>query len=318
MDIVIKRGEVMALEDLPPFSIALDGVVQGPKIDTVNHRYSFDHHAGCLRYCTTSACMQAWTAVLLGLEADKFTVYANDVDGDVCAAIWCLKNADRCNDSRAAKLINAMGLGDMHGGAFPSNGMGKTIEWICAPETDSKRDQDYWKLSDNGLKSLLEAVLHRIDLYVEGEAQIEVAKQPKHGEYKVLRNENGWTLVESTDPHAFASIYQAGIDRVVLIRYQDDGSVAVSLAKKSDFIDCFPLEKIYAKLNLLEPGWGGGSTVGGAPRNPDGSRSRLPVETITGVVDESVLEDIKAKEDSLPPSANRATPIPPMGIKDVD
>ena len=73
MDIVIKRGEVVALEDLPPYSIALDGFVQGPQIDTVNHRYSFDHHKGCLRFCTTSACMQAWTAVLLGLEPDKFT-----------------------------------------------------------------------------------------------------------------------------------------------------------------------------------------------------------------------------------------------------
>ena len=94
MDIVIKRGEVASLKDLPPYSIALDGFVQGPEIDATNHRYSFDHHAGCLRYCTTSACMQAWTAVLLGLETDKYTIYANDVDGDVCAAVWCLKNPD--------------------------------------------------------------------------------------------------------------------------------------------------------------------------------------------------------------------------------
>lgn len=28
-------------------------------------------------------------------------------------------------------------------------------------------------------------------------------------------------------------------------------------------------------MNQLEPGWGGGSTIGGAPRNPDGSRSKL-------------------------------------------
>ena len=290
MDIVIKRGEVASLKDLPPYSIALDGFVQGPEIDATNNRYSFDHHAGCLRYCTTSACMQAWTAVLLGLETDKYTIYANDVDGDVCAAVWCLKNPDLCNDSRATKLINAIGLGDMHGGAFPVNGMAKTIEWICAPETDSRRDQDYWKLSDNGLKSLLEAVLHRIDQYVAGEAQVEVNKQPKHGEYKVLRKENGWALVESSDPHVFASVYQSE-DRIVLSRPQDDGSLSITIAKKSDFIDCFPLTKFYEKLNQLEPGWGGGSTIGGAPRNSDGSRSRLTIEKITEVIDQVVNEE---------------------------
>lgn len=306
MDIIIKRGEVAKLEDLPPNSIALDGFVQGPQIDTINHRYSFDHHAGCLRFCTTSACIQAWTAVLLGLEPEKYTVYANDVDGDVCGAIWCLKNPDKCNDPRAIKLINAMGLGDMHGGAFPSNGMGKTVEWICAPETDSKRDQDYWKLSDNGLKSLMEAVLHRIDLYVAGEAQIEVAKQQKYGEYKVLRNENDWVLVESNDPHVYSSVYQAGFDRIVLTRKQDDGSTAVSIAKKSDFVRGFPLFKIYEKLNELEPGWGGGSTIGGAPRNPDGSRSKLPLEKIIEVIDEIVQQEkemVAAHSISiLPPS----------------
>jgi len=302
MDIIIKRGEIVNLEDLPPWSIALDGFVQGPKIDTENHRYSFDHHAGCLRYCTTSACMQAWTAVLLGLDADKYTIYANDVDGDVCAAIWCLKNPEKCSDPRATKLINAMGLGDMHGGAFPNNGMTKTIEWICSPETDSKRDQDYWKLSDNGLNSILEAVLHRIDTYVEGEASIEVSKQPKHGEYKIIRNENNWVLVESTDPHAFSAIYQAGFDRIVLARPQDDNSIAYSIAKKSDFIDRFPLEIMYSKLNELEPGWGGGSTIGGAPRNHDGSRSKLTMEQVAEIIDAIVAEEhISKTKSSLPP-----------------
>ncbi|HVI41604.1 MAG TPA: hypothetical protein VM577_13205 [Anaerovoracaceae bacterium] len=290
MDVVIQRGKKVELESLPDYSIALDGFVPGPKVDTEHHRISFDHHDNCLRYCTTSACMQAWTAVLLGLDPAPYTIYANDVDSDVCIAVWCLRNPDRCEDPLVKKLVDAVGLGDMHGGAFPfpNNGMLKTVEWVSAPETDSKRNNDYSKLSDAGLYSILEAVLHRVDLYVDGEASIEVAKQPRHGEYKVLRNEHDWVLTESQDPHAFGAIYQAGFDRIVLTRPQSDGSLAVTIAKRSDFVGGFPIPKMYDALNSIEPGWGGGSTVGGAPRNPDGSRSKMSLEKIIEVIDTCV------------------------------
>lgn len=306
-NVVVNRGKVVTLTSLPPFSIALDGFVQGPEVDPDNHRFSFDHHAKCLRYCTTSACMQAWTAVLLGIEdLEKYTIYCNDVDVDVCAAVWCLKNPERCKEPLVKKLIDAIGLGDMHGGAFGYNGMSKVVEWICEPETNSKRHDDYHKISDDGLKSILEAVLYRMDSYVDGESAIEVSKQPKHGEYKILRNENDWVLVESQDPHAFSAVYQAGFSRIVLVRPQSDGSLAVSLAKKSDFVDKFPITKFYELLNQeekiiqaemnktrdahhqLDGDWAGGSTIGGAPRNRDGSRSYLSIPVITNQIDKGI------------------------------
>ncbi len=288
-NVVVNRGKVVPFESLPPYSIALDGFVQGPKVDTENHRFSFDHHSGCLRYCTTAAATQAWTAVMLGLEdLDRYTIYANDVDADVCAAIWCLKNPDRCREPLVKKLIDAIGLADMHTGAIHLNGMTKVVEWICGPETDSKRCDDYHKISDDGLKSILEAVLYRIDQYVDGESALEVSKQSKHGEYKILRNQNGWVLVESDDPHVYGSLYQSGFTRVVKIYRQSDGSTSVSLAKKSDFVDAFPLEKMYAEFNKIEPGWGGGSSCGGSVRNADGSRSKLPLDKIIEIVDSVV------------------------------
>jgi hypothetical protein len=292
MDVVIQRGKKVKLEELPIFSIALDGFVAGPQVDPKTNRFSFDHHEGCLRYCTSSACMQAWTAVLLGLDPTGYTIYANDVDSDVCVAVWCLRNPDRCQDPLVKKLVDAVGLGDMHGGAFPfpNNGMAKTVEWISAPETDSRRNNDYNKLSDAGLYSVLEAVLHRIDMYADGEASIEVAKQPKHGEYKILRNENNWVLIESQDPHVFGAVYHAGFDRIVLSRPQDDGSLAITFAKRSDFVDKFCVPRIIEEINKLEPGAGGGSTMAGVVRNPDGSRSRLPLSTIIEIVDKIALE----------------------------
>jgi hypothetical protein len=284
MNIVIERGKQVTLKSLPEYSIALDGMVQGPGIDTESHRYSFDHHAKCLRYCTTATCVQAWTAILGGLEPQKYTVYCNDVDTDVCAAIWCLKNPDRCTEPLVKKLIDAIGLGDMHAGAIPFNGMTKTVEWVSAPQTDSLRNGDYEKLSDDGLMTILESILHRITQYVNGEASIEIADQDIKSDFDIMRKENGWVLVESQDPHVYSQLYKSGFDRIILTRPQKDGTNAVSLAKRTDFIDNFPLEKIYKELNKLESGWGGSSTIGGAPRNEDGSRTSLGLDEIAEVV----------------------------------
>lgn len=315
-NLVVNRGKTVKLVDLPQYSIALDGFVQGPKVDPNHHRFSFDHHSDCLRYCTSSACMQAWTAVLLGLDnLDLYTIYCNDVDADVCAAVWCLKNPERCKEPLVKKLIDAIGLGDMHGGAFGYNGMTKVVEWICEPETSSKKHDDYSKISDEGLKSILEAVMYRIDLYVNGESAIEVSKQPKQGEFKILRNENNWVLVESNDPHVFGALYQSGFNRIVLTRPQSDGSLAVTLAKRSDFVGGFPITKFYEKFNALEPGWGGGSTIGGAVRNPDGSRSRLPIATIIEVIDQTILAESISLQEMANDVAPRSSKIPPALLK---
>lgn len=286
MEIVIERGKTSTLKSLPEYSIALDGFVQGPQIDGEAHKYSFDHHDGCSRFSTLSACEQTWTAIMLGLDPAPYTVYCNDVDADVCASVWCLKNPERCKEPLVAKLIDAIGKSDRYAGAFEINGMKKIVEWVCAPETDSKRNGDYEKISNDGLKSILEAILHRIDMYADGESSIEVARQQVNPEFKVLRNENGWALIESNDPHSLGAIWNAGFDRVVVVRPLEDKSTAVTVARKSEFIESFPIKKIFSELNKLEKGWGGGATIGGAPRNPDGSRSKLTVKQITQVIDD--------------------------------
>ncbi len=289
MNLIIKRGHVTTLDELPSYSIALDGIVQGPQTDPEHHRFSFDHHSGCLRYCTTAACVQAWTAVSLGLDPENYTIYANDVDSDVCMAVWCLKNPDRCTEPLVKKLVDAVGLGDMFCGAISLNGMTKIVEWISAPETESRKNDDYSKICDEGLMSILEAVLHRIDLYVNGEASIEIAKtHPKPAEFKILRNENNWVMIQAQDPHILSAVYHAGFDRVVVVRPQNDGSNSITLAKRSDFIANFPLPKFYEALNKLELGWGGGTTAGGSPRRADGSRSKLPLEQIAETINNNI------------------------------
>lgn len=288
MDIIIGRGKVIPFKSLSSYSIALDGACQGPAIDSINNRYSFDHHAGCLRFCTSSACMQTLDAIILGLDPMKYTIYINDVDMDVVMSIWCLKNPDKCNDSKVRQLVEAVGKQDMHAGAYPLNGMSKMVEWLSAPQTDSVRNGDYNKLSDNGLLTVMESMLHRVDKYISGEALSDIAATELHGEFEIKKNDNGWILVESQDPHVYSALYRAGFSRIVLVIPLDDGSLAVSIAKKSDFVENFPNEKIYSNLNKLEHGWGGGSSIGGAPRHEDGSRSRLSLDTIVEVVNRSI------------------------------
>lgn len=287
MQIVIQRGKKVPLESLPEYSIALDGFVPGPKMDNDHHRYSFDHHEGCDRFSTLASCMQAMNAINIGLDPSSYTVFANDVDLDVCLSIWCLQNPDRCTDASVIKLVNAAGLLDMYCGAISVNGMSKVIEWISDPEVNSKKNDDYSKMSNDGLHSIMEAVLHRIDLYVDGSATEEINKysKHKHTDFKIQRNENGWVLVETADTHCYSQLYKAGFERVVLYKTQNDGSLAVSIAKKSDFVENFPVLTILHKLNEIEPGWGGGTTVGGAPRCSDGSRSKLSLDKIIEVID---------------------------------
>lgn len=288
MEIIIERGRIAKLKELDPYSIAVDGFVAGPEIDAENHRFSFDHHAGCSRFATLASCQQALNAVLLGLDPTPYKIYCNDVDVDVCAAIWCLKNPDRCKEPLVQKLVDAIGKGDMYGGAIDINGMKKTVEWICAPEVESKKNGDYEKLSNDGLKPILESILHRIDSYVNGEAAGEISKQQIISNFKLIRAENNWAFVESNDPHILSKIWQSGFDRVVVARPLEDGTTAYTFAKRSDFIDQFPLQSIYKAVNKLEPGAGGGSSIGGCVRASDGSRSNLKYEQVIQIID-SVL-----------------------------
>ena len=66
MNIIVQRGMTLPFNQLPPYSLALDGYVQGPALDVENHRYSFDHHAGCLRLVTKATCAQVLDALILG------------------------------------------------------------------------------------------------------------------------------------------------------------------------------------------------------------------------------------------------------------
>jgi hypothetical protein len=61
------------------------------------------------------------------------------------------------------------------------------------------------------------------------------------------------------------------------------------IGKASEFV-AFDVRRFLERCNELEPGWGGGSTIGGAPRNPDGTRSRLDIDVIARILVEISAE----------------------------
>ena len=278
---------------LPPRSIALDGYVQGPCIDADGERYSFDHHAGCVRHSTRATSEQVCDALILGLDPAGLTVFVNDVDLDTALSVWLLANPHRAIDQVVQDLVWAAGLLDTHSGAYPiRDGMRRVVEWLSEPETRARADGTYWSLDDHGLQQLLGDVSRRIDVYTHGEARSSVASFELDERYEIERQGTGWVLARTVGIRCHAALFRDGHLRVVMYRRLPDGTWGYTLAKRSEFVKCFPVSKILAALAEREAGWGGGSTIGGAPRNADGSRSRLAPDEVFAIVERVVTESL--------------------------
>jgi hypothetical protein len=291
MELVIQRGKIVPFAELPPKSIALDGYVQGPAIDAEGERLSFDHHANCIRHATRATCEQVRDAIVLGLDPTGFTVFANDVDLDTALSVWLLANPHRVHDEIVADLVTAAGLLDAHSGAYDiADELRRTIEWISAPETSARADGRYWGLDDVGLEELLADVSRRIDVYTRGEARPDVTRFTVDESYAVERTGTGWVLARTIGTRSHAALFRDGHARVVMYRRLPDGTWGYTVAKRSEFVKHFPVDRILAALAALEPGWGGGSTIGGAPRLADGSRSRLSPDQVFDVVEQTVVQ----------------------------
>lgn len=62
-----------------------------------------------------------------------------------------------------------------------------------------------------------------------------------------------------------------------------DGTTAYTIGKRSEFVD-YDVRAFLARLTAREQGWGGGSTVGGAPRHADGRRSQLAIDDVAAAL----------------------------------
>jgi hypothetical protein len=288
--LLIERGRVLPFDELPDNCIALDGYCQGPAIDAERRRFSFDHHDGCIRLVTRATCQQVLDALLLGLEPTYFTVYINDVDGDTALAVWLLRNPERAGEAFVRELVESVGGVDAHGPAYPPLRSELALNFFEAamkPEEDLREAGTYGTAD---LSDLLETCLSRIDSLLAG---VPGSVAPTASAYNVTHRGRSFVMATSTEA-AFERLYSDGHKRAIVYQALPDGSYKYTIGKLSDLVAEFPVgpaSKEGTILNALrrrEDGWGGGSTIGGSPRNADGSSSRLSPDEVFQIVEATV------------------------------
>lgn len=289
--IIIERGRTEILENLPKNSIALDGYIQSPEFDLENNRFSFDHHDKVNRQITRASCQQVLDALLLGFESKECNIYINDVDGDIVLSIWLLQHPEMVSDKKVRVLVESVGSIDAHGPTYQAldSALAEAFfKGVMKPESDARRNRQY---GQTDLRNLLTECLKNLDQLIRGELSYEIEKDKRS--FKIINQGSGWVMAESND-FVFDLLYKAGYSRAVAYQKQPDGSYAYTVAKRSELVSNFPVGPaskkgtILFELNLIEPGLGGGSTIGGAPRNKDSSRSRLSPDQVFSVI-ESVI-----------------------------
>lgn len=285
-------GQVVEFAILSSNSIALDGAVQGPQMDAATRRFSFDHHAGCLRFVTLATCQQVATALRLGLVVDAETeVVINDIDADTVLAVWLLANPERVNEERIKELVERIGKTDAHGPIFPPHPIHREL----APAYGSKEPQTM---------VMLETFLAKVDQYANGEWQEPAGRPERRSDGFGWSPKTGWEKIESST--GFDDLYNKGYLAGVLYTDAPNGTMMYTVAKRSDLVplsvgpgavvrppksvEDYRKDTILGALALKEidvnpeqshaGNWGGATTVGGAPRNADGSQSRLKPEQV--------------------------------------
>ena len=286
--IEVSRGTTEKLSELPPRSIALDGYVSGPAVDTEHLRFSFDHHGECVRLVTRATCQQIMDALLLGFNPKGYTVYVNDVDGDTALSVWLLKNPSRVSERDVRDLVESVGMTDAHGPAYPVANPTMSdafYEGALGFLSDLHRKREYARAD---LEEVLSVCLKNIDALFDGLIRKDSIPETER-RFEVTHEGNGWVMVQSDD-FIFDLLYKNGYTKAIAYTGQDDGSFRYTVGKKSDLVERFDVPAILTVLNEREKGWGGGSTIGGSPRNSDGSASRLTPDEVFGIVESVVAE----------------------------
>lgn len=248
-------GATVNPEEMEPNSIYLDGACRGPHIDPVRRAYSFDHHANCSRFATISTCEQVLLALDMGLDPADMEVVINDLDADTSLSLWLLSHPHRIDD-RVREEVRRIGRVDSHGPLWAPTKLHKALTRKSGvPQTREMMWEDQ--------QSINVWFQHGDDALPEPFAF------PPCAVHGLDRDGN---VVEVMGD--FATAYAAGAVIALAKVPGPAGTIGWTIGKKSDFARG-DVPGFLAEMNQLEPGWGGGSTIGGAPRNPDGTRSRL-------------------------------------------
>ena len=305
IEIHIDNGHQWTMDELPPRTIALDGAVAGPHLDPVHQRYSFDHHANCLRLITRASCEQVFDALLLGMDPSGMKVLINDIDADTVLSTWLLLNHSRWKDpenrNRVRPLVATIGAADCHGPSYPVERpdlLAHMHEVLLDPVNQARRE-DF----SGGIRTVLDQAIADLESWWISNLRIE-PREPIDAILPEIEDHGAWVLARGglmkpgrRIAHA-GSLYERGHDRIVFCLERGDGTFHYTLARRSDLVAGFPLPEFYEALNVREaqargrdlaPGetWGGGSSIGGGPRRGSVLNPDLVVEIVSRHIEEN-------------------------------
>jgi hypothetical protein len=278
--------------------VAIDGYVRGKthnKITKKKEIYNFNHHEEVDRLSTRCTAAQIAMGVKCGLgdgwKNKEVKIWANDCDQDVCLSIWLIKNIERIRGAQSEplinKLINLIDCMDTCAGGYPLDPNKESMQelnWIFGPYTRERIANKLWNADKERMEGVVESVLKRISEYSVGRGEKEIAKD----EYKILKEEKGWTLVRELGEQARTKMLIQGIRNFVTVSERGN-DYTYSIGKLSPFSSA-NLVEITAKLNKAEGKritntdcWGGGNNIIGSPRKGgSGLKPEEVLDIITG------------------------------------
>lgn len=256
-----------------PHAVALDGyVTDGPRIDFVGRRVNFNHHDGVARWATRATCAQVALALRTGLPdllGNNFAIFVNDCDEDVCLAVWLLRNQAAAHAPSALnRILGVEDLLDTTGGFSPLDPRAPIlgqIAWIFAPYRNSRELGTIADGSAPLFSQIIDDVGRRISQYVAGYGETLSLNATYYAlDFKV----GDVAFVTTFGPYARLQMSLHGIRAFVSCqRIPNTDRWSYTIAKAA--FHPFDVAATLRELAAIEPGWGGGDTVGGSPR--DGS-----------------------------------------------
>lgn len=262
-DVLFDYGLQIEVGEMEPDTIYLDGVVRGPVVDNERRSYSFDHHGDCLRMATLATCQQVRLALELGLDPEGMSVVVNDLDADASLGLWLLRNPERADDERVRQMVGDVGFVDAHGPVRQATKLHRVLTHGHDANLDRQMLWDDQALID--------------DWYRDGDAALPTPDRLEAAPaFGVTR---GGEFCEFDAVDSFAELYERGVVAGVIIPEAPGDTRGYTVAKRSEFVD-FDVQAFLHRIEEYEAGWGGASTIGGAPRRSGGERSTLPVDTV--------------------------------------
>ena len=244
---------------------------------------------------TKATCEQVREAIILGLPINaETTVLVNDIDADTVLATWLLLNPERVWESKVEELVSRIGRTDAHGPIFAAHPLHREI---TAP---------WGKDAEPQSMEMLERFLYKVTAYIDGELELTDGIRKDEGKGYGWSARTGWQQVETET--GFDGFYKKGYVLGFLYQEAQNDTFMYTVAKASDLVaapmgpgsNARPVTSVEQFENTIlgelgrqeqakNPGqslahtWGGGTSIGGSPRNSDGSASCLTPEDVLAV-----------------------------------